>query len=146
MANLIPEEPRNFSDPNDFETQVTEYIRLKASIKAMEARSKELHKVLTDKIDEQGQEDSEGNWYLDLENPIDGFTYIEKQRRASRKLNESVAETIITSLGLEDEVYEMVKTLSEEKLMAAYYDGKVTEEQLDSMFPVTIQWALWTKK
>ena len=146
MANLIPEEPRKFSDPNNFETQVTEYIRLKASIKAMETRAKELNKVLMDKIDEQGDEDGDGNWILNLENSIDGFTYLEKQRRASRKLNESVAETILSSLGIEDEVYEMVKTLSEEKLMAAYYDGKVTEEQLDSMFPVTIQWALWTKK
>lgn len=146
MANLIPEEPREFADPNDFNTQVTEYIRLKASIKLMETRAKELNKSLMEKIDEQGDEDADGNWILNLENPIDGFTYLEKQRRASRKLNESVAEDIIASLGIEDEVYEMVKTLSEEKLMAAYYDGKVTEDQLDSMFPVSIQWALWTKK
>lgn len=146
MANAVPEESRDFADPNDFNTQVTEYIRLKASIKLMEARAKELNKTLMEKIDEQGYEDTEGNWHLDLENPIDGFTYLEKMRRASRKLDESVAEDIISSLGLEDEVYEMVKTLSEEKLMAAYYDGKITEQQLDTMFPVTIQWALWTKK
>lgn len=146
MANLIPEEPREFADPNDFNTQVTEYVRLKASIKLMEARAKELNKALMEKIDEQGYEDNDGNWILDLENPIDGFTYLEKQRRATRKLDESVAETIISSIGIEDEVYEMVKTLSEEKLMAAYYDGKVTEAQLDEMFPVSVAWALWTKK
>jgi hypothetical protein len=40
----------------------------------------------------------------------------------------------------------MVKTLNEEKLMAAYYDGKVTEQQLDEMFPVAVSWALWTRK
>lgn len=146
MANLIPEEPRQFADPNDFNTQVAEYVRLKASIKLMEARTKELNKTLTEKITEQGYEDSEGNWILDLENPIDGFTYLEKQRRVSRKIDESVAEDLISSLGIEDEVYEMVKTLSEEKLMAAYYDGKITEAQLDSMFPVAVSWALWTKK
>jgi hypothetical protein len=43
-------------------------------------------------------------------------------------------------------IYEMVKTLSEEKLMAAYYDGKITEQQLDTMFPVAVSWALWTRK
>jgi tetrahydromethanopterin S-methyltransferase subunit A len=146
MANLIPEEPRSFSNPDDFETQVTEYIRLKASMKIMEARSKELNKLITQKIDEAGYEDSEGNWIIDLETPIDGIGRLEKQRRTSRKIDESTAETIISNAGIEEEVYEMVKTLSEEKLMAAYYDGKITEQQLDEMFPVNVSWALWTKK
>lgn len=146
MANLIPEEPRSFSNPDDFETQVTEYIRLKASMKVMEARSKELNKLITQKIDEAGYEDSEGNWIIDLETPIDGIGRLEKQRRSSRKIDEETAETIISNAGIEEEVYEMVKTLSEEKLMAAYYDGKITEQQLDEMFPVSVSWALWTKK
>jgi hypothetical protein len=146
MANLIPEEPRSFSNPDDFETQVTEYIRLKASMKIMEARSKELNKLITQKIDEAGYEDSDGNWIIDLETPIDGIGRLEKQRRSSRKIDESTAETIISNAGIEEEVYEMVKTLSEEKLMAAYYDGKITEQQLDEMFPISVSWALWTKK
>jgi SMC interacting uncharacterized protein involved in chromosome segregation len=146
MANLIPEEPREFADPEDFETQVTEYIRLKASMKIMETRTKELNKLISQKIDEQGYEDSDGNWLIDLETPIDGISRLEKMRKSSRKLDETVAEAIIAAAGIEDEVYEMVKTLNEEKLMAAYYDGKVTEQQLDEMFPVAVSWALWTRK
>ena len=143
---LIPEEGRTFADPDDFETQVREYVRLKASMKVMEARAKELNAKLMEKIELEGQEDSEGNIILDLAFDADGFTKLEKQRRAARKLDEDVAESVIAATGLEEEVYEMVKTLSEEKLMAAYYDGKITEEQLDSMFPVKVTWALWTKK
>ena len=143
---LIPEEGRKFNDPDDFETQVREYVRIKASMKIMEARSKELNAKLTEQIDLNGQEDSEGNIFLDLPFDADGITKLEKQRRASRKLDEDMAESILSSLGIDDEVYEMVKTLSEEKLMAAYYDGKITEDQLDSMFPVKVSWALWTKK
>jgi len=146
MANLIPEEPREFADPEDFKTQVAEYIRLKASMKLMESRTKELNKLISQKIDEQGYEDNDGNWLIDLETPIDGISRLEKMRKSSRKLDEDVAETIIVAAGIEEEVYEMVKTLSEEKLMAAYYDGKITEEQLDTMFPVAISWALWTRK
>jgi SMC interacting uncharacterized protein involved in chromosome segregation len=146
MANLIPEEPREFSNPDDFETQVTEYIRLKASMKIMETRTKELNKLITQKIDQDGYEDSDGNWLIDLESPIDGISRLEKMRKSSRKLDETVAETIIAAAGIEEEVYEMVKTLNEEKLMAAYYDGKVTEQQLDEMFPVAVSWALWTRK
>ncbi len=143
---LIPEEGRTFADPDDFETQVREYVRLKASMKVMETRAKELNAKLMEKIDLEGLEDSEGNIVLDLPFDADGFTKLEKQRRAARKLDETTAEEVIKETGLEDEVYEMVKTLSEEKLMAAYYDGKITEEQLDSMFPVKVTWALWTKK
>jgi hypothetical protein len=146
MANLIPEEPREFANPDDFETQVTEYIRLKASMKIMESRTKELNKLITQKIDQDGYEDAEGNWLIDLESPIDGISRLEKMRKSSRKLDETVAETIIAAAGIEEEVYEMVKTLSEEKLMAAYYDGKITEQQLDEMFPVAVSWALWTRK
>jgi SMC interacting uncharacterized protein involved in chromosome segregation len=146
MANLIPEEPREFANPDDFETQVTEYIRLKASMKIMETRTKELNKLITQKIDQDGYEDSDGNWLIDLESPIDGISRLEKMRKSSRKLDETVAETIIAAAGIEEEVYEMVKTLSEEKLMAAYYDGKITEQQLDEMFPVAVSWALWTRK
>jgi hypothetical protein len=143
---LIPEEGRTFADPDDFETQVREYVRLKATMKAMEARTKELHTKFMEKIELEGQEDSEGNLILDLPFDADGFTKLEKQRRATRKLDETLAETVIAETGLEEEVYEYVKTLSEEKLMAAYYDGKITEEQLDSMFPTKVTWALWTKK
>ena len=143
---LIPEEGRSFNDPDNFETQVREYVRLKASMKIMDARVKELNSKLTEQIELQGEEDSEGNLFLDLPFDADGFTKLEKQRRASRKLDETIAESILADIGIEDEVYDMVKTLSEEKLMAAYYDGKITEEQLDSMFPVKVSWALWTKK
>jgi hypothetical protein len=30
--------------------------------------------------------------------------------------------------------------------MAAYYQDKITEDQLDEMFPVTVTWALRTLK
>jgi hypothetical protein len=143
---LIPEEGRTFADPDDFETQVREYVRLKATMKAMEARTKELHAKFMDKIELEGQEDSEGNIILDLPFDADGFTKLERQRRAARKLDETLAEAIIAETGLEEEVYEYVKTLSEEKLMAAYYEGKISEEQLDNMFPTKVTWALWTKK
>jgi hypothetical protein len=146
MANLIPEEPREFGNPDSFESQVREYVRLKDSIKIMESRSKELHKVFMEKLDLDGQEDSDGNLQLPLSFDADGVVRLEKQRRASRHLDETIAEQLIEELGLGVEVYEFVRTIDEEKLMAAYYDGKITEEQLDSMFPVKVTWALWTRK
>ena len=76
----------------------------------------------------------------------DGIVRIEKQRRTTRKLNELVADEIIDAAELSDEVYEMKRVINEDALMAAYYEGKLTEEQLDTMFPVTVTWALRTLK
>jgi aminoglycoside phosphotransferase family enzyme len=57
-----------------------------------------------------------------------------------------VAEGIIEQTGLVDTVYKMVRVIDEDALMAQYYEGKLTEEQIDEMFPTTIVWALRTPK
>lgn len=141
MANVI-DGPREFADPSDPNSQIREYIKLSQSIDALEERRKELRGALFAILDSEGEEDDKGNILYQLESPIDGVVRLEKQRRASRKLNELVAEPIIEEAGIADDVYEMVRTLNEDALMAAYYEGKVTEEQIDEMFPTSIVWAL----
>jgi len=143
---LIPEEGRQFADPESFEAQVREFVRIKESIKIMDARAKELNKKFMEKIELEGQEDSSGNIQLSLGFSADGVTVLEKQRRASRVLDELKADEIIEQLGLGLEVYEFKRTINEDALMAAYYEDKITEEQLDEMFPTKVTWALWTRK
>lgn len=144
MANVIEEEKR-FSDPDDLKSQIREYARAKATEELMKARTAELREKLFAAINEDGYEDDKGNLQLDLDESIEGITRLEKQRRTTRKLNEPKAEMIIEELGLE-EVYEMKKVLNEDALMAAFYEDKITEEQLDEMFPVNVTWALRTVK
>jgi hypothetical protein len=146
MAQLLPEEPREFLDPESFEAQVREYVRIKATMKALDARTKELHTKLSEKIELEGYEDNEGNHVLDLTFDADGFVRLENQRRVSRKLDEDVATSIIDELGLGADIYETKVVINEDALMAAYYDKQITEEQLDIMFPAKVSWALWTKK
>jgi hypothetical protein len=97
-------------------------------------------------VDLQGDEDSNGNIVLPLDDAIEGVVALEKQRRASRKLDEALAESIIDSKGLGDTLYEIKRVVNEEALMAAYYNEQITEEELDSMFPVTVTWALRTPR
>lgn len=145
MANVIPEEGR-FADPDDITYQISEYAKIKASIDVMDSRAKELRERIFEALDQDGYEDDKGNIQLDLEQPIDGITRLEKQRRTTRKLNEPRAEMIIDSLGIADEVYETKRVLNEDALMAAFYEDKISEEQLDEMFPVNVTWALRTVK
>jgi hypothetical protein len=146
MAKLIEEETPRFLDPDTLEAQVSEYAKLKASMEVLETRSKQLREKLFEHLDLEGFEDEKGNIQLELPSPVDGVLRIEKQRRASRKLDEVTAETLIEEIGLSDEVYEMKRVLNEDALMAAFYEGKITEAQLDEMFPVSVIWALRTVK
>lgn len=146
MVNAIPEEPRFNGDPDNFDTQVREYVRIKESIDSLEKRSKELREKILAVVDVDGFEDDKGNIIYDLDTPIDGVVRLEKQRRATRKLDDQKAEEIIENKGIADKVYKMVRVIDEDALMAAHYEGEITEEEIDEMFPVTVVWALRTPK
>lgn len=146
MVNAIPEEPRFSGNPDDFDTQVREFVRVKDTIDSLEKRSKELREKILAVVDVDGYEDDKGNIIYDLSQPIDGVLRLEKQRRATRKLDDVKAEEIIEAKGLADKVYKMVRVLDEDAIMAAHYEGELTEEEIDEMFPVTVVWALRTPK
>lgn len=142
MANLIPEETPRILNPDSFEAKLREYIKLKSTETVLKARAEELRVTLMEKLDLEGEEDGSGNLLLDFDEPIDGVVRLEKQRRSSRKVDEVAAETIIAQHQLTEELYETKLVLNEDALMAAFYEGKISEAELDEMFPVTTTWAL----
>jgi hypothetical protein len=145
VAKLIEEEGTRFSDPNDLNSQVQEYLKLKASMAILEARQKELRDKLFTAIDEAGEVDDKGNINLDLSAEIDGVVRLEKQCRVTRKIDELKADEVISENGLDD-VYKTVRVIDEDALMAAHYEGRITADDLDAMFPPKVVWALTTKK
>lgn len=145
MANVIPEEGR-FADPDDIKSQIREYVKLKASEDMIKKRTSELREIIFAEIDQDGYEDDKGNHQLDLEEAVDGVYRLEKQRRTKRVLDETKAEELISELGLTEELYEMKPVLNEDALMAAFYEEKITEDQLEEMYPLSVTWALRTVK
>ena len=143
---IINENPREFADPNDLSTQVREYLQVKASVDMLEERQKALRESLFEHIDTAGEFDDKGNVFLELGSAVDGVVRIEKQKRVTRKLDEISAEEILKNNGLEDDVYETVRVVSEDKLMAAFYEGKLTEDELERIYPAKVVWALRTAK
>lgn len=146
MSKRIDEELRPISNPDDVAGQVREYVHIKKNIDALESRSKELRDQLFVRLDNEGYEDDKGNYQFELESEVDGVVRLEKQRRVTRKLNEPKADMILTELGIKDDIFVMTPVLDEDKLMAAFYEGQITEEQLDEMFPASVVWALRTLK
>lgn len=146
MVKIIEEEGTRFENPDSLTAQVREYAKVKSSIEVMEGRSKELREKLFDAIETLGFEDDKGNLQLELESEVEGIVRLEKQRRVSRKIDEGVAEEIISKHGLEDELYKTIRVVDEDALMAAMYQGKLTEEEVDEMFPSKVVWALMPRK
>jgi len=146
MVNIIPEDGKRFSDPNDIQSQIREYIKAKSSADFFEEKCASLRNNIFQYIEENGEEDSNGSISLRLDSPIDGVSGLQKNRRASRKIDELKAEQIIEAAGIADEVYELKRVVNEAALLAAHYEGKITEEELDEMFPVKVVWALRTVK
>ena len=140
------EEEREYYDPEDFDSQVREFLRTKELLAELEKKNKELRDKLMEAVDADGLEDDKGNILYEFDEPVDGCVRLEKQRRTSRKLDEDKAEEIIANKGLENDVYKYVRVVDEDALMASYYEDKVTEEELDEMFPVIVTWALRTPK
>lgn len=146
MAKAADEQGVRFSSPDDLSSQVREYIKLKATMDALDTRQKELREKLFEQIDANGFEDDKGNVILELDSTIEEVIRLEKQRRVTRKLDEAKADELIAEKQLGDEVYEMKRVINEDALMAAHYEGKLSEDEIDTMFPAKVVWALTTKK
>lgn len=146
MARVADEGSMRISNPDDINSQVREYLMVKQSIEVMEKRQGELRERLFEKIDNEGEPDDKGNVFFELEAEVDGVVRLEKQRRVSRKLDELAADEIITEKKLEDELYKTIRVVDEDAVMAAHYEGKLTEDEIEKMFPAKIIWALRTAK
>jgi hypothetical protein len=145
MARVKPEEPRN-ADADDFVANAKQYSFTKQQLEYWEKQQKELKAKLFEKLDETGEPDSSGNIVIELDEDIDGAVAVVKQRRVSRKIDEALAEEIITKHGLEDVLYKTIRVVDEDALMAALYEDVLTEEEVDDMYPQSITWALVLKK
>ena len=145
MARIKEEEPR-VAAIDDLEAQAKQYIFFKKQVEYFESELKLLKEKIFEVVDTKGEVDSNGNVFVELPNEIDGVTMLQKQRRVSRKIDPQMADNLIVSKGLETELYKTIQIIDEDALMAALYEGKLTEEEVDLMYPQKIVWALILNK
>jgi len=145
MARVKEEEPR-VPAVDDLESQAKQYIFFKKQVEYFESELKSLREKLFEDIDANGEVDGSGNLFVELSSEIDGVTMLQKQKRVSRKIDPQMADNLIVSKGLESELYKTIQIIDEDALMAALYEGKLTEEEVDLMYPQKIVWALILNK
>lgn len=123
-----------------------EYSFLKQQIEFLEKQQKEVRERLFTTLDETGETDDKGNIIVELPEEVNGFGAVVKQRRVSRKIDELVADEIITEKGMEEQLYKTIRVVDEDALMAALYNDELTEAEIDLMYPQKIVWALVMNK
>lgn len=146
MAKAI-DEPRDFLGDDSLEGQVKEYAYLKGVVDEAEKRQKTLKEKLFAYIEENGFEDGKGHWWYEFTEPIDGVNSVQKEKRVSRtKIDDLVADNIIEKKNLADRLYKTVRVVDQDALWAALYEGVLTEEEVDAIFPPKVVWALKLSK
>lgn len=123
-----------------------EYSRIKSLMDDLTARQKALKESLLQFLEVEGDEDDKGHQWAYLDQEVDGYLSIQRQRRVSHKLNESIAESLLTERGLVDKCYKLVPVLDEQAIMQAHYEGLLSEEDIDAMFPANVTYAFVPNK
>lgn len=116
---------------------VKQFTALKDQITQLTERQTVIKKRLTETIDEFGVEDEKGHIVLNYNED----QQIMKQRRVSKNLDLAAAEIILNKKGIKDTCIKMIPTLDESAIMAAFYNGHLTEEDIDTMFPSKVSYA-----
>src|ERR1019366_5488684 len=141
MAKVKEVEPR-IAEADSFEADARKYIFTKKQVDFFEKELKGLKESIFAKVELEGELDSSGNLFIQFSSPIEGVVALQQQRRVSRKINELVAEEIITSKGLHDKLYKQVWVVDEDALMAALYSNELSESEIDQIYPEKVTLAL----
>jgi len=120
---------------------IRQYVAIKEQMTLLTARQNELKKALQKAVTELGEVDGRGHQVLEIDDPVSGVKALTNQRRVSKSLDMETAEKILTDKDIIEDCLEFIPTLNEEAIMAAFYKGELTEDDIDAMFPSKVSYA-----
>jgi hypothetical protein len=126
--------------------EVQQYVFLKEEVTAIEARVGTLRKRILAVVQEIGEENEKGSLVLPINDNVSNTANVVKQRRVSKAFDEDKANDLLKEKGLFETVTKTIIVLDQDAVMAAYYDGKLTDEDIETMFPEKVTWALILEK
>ena len=114
-----------------------------------------LKKDLMAYIETTGELEEGGHRRVDLDEPLPFVTYkggkpkpqfvigLRRQARLSTSLNEDRTMALLKELDLVDACTEVVVVLNEDAVLAANYEGKITDDQLAALYDENKQFAFY---
>jgi hypothetical protein len=130
----------------DLVGKVREFLLLKGRIDDLVSAKTEIQKDLVELVDTEGEPDEKGHLWYKLPETVEGVSSLQRQRKVSQGLDELTADKILREKGLYDRCFKQVPVLDEAEVMACLYDGLLTEEEIDEMFPKKVSYAFLTPK
>lgn len=143
MPNIIPPDKKPVSP---ILSKVQQFITIKRQIEDLTKEQTQIKTFLSDLVDKEGEPDDKGHLWYPLEEEVDGYRSLQRQRKVSQSLDPEEASRILNEKGLADRCYSMQPVLNEDQVMSCLYEGKLTEEDIDKMFPKKITWAFIPSK
>lgn len=128
----------------DIKSKVRQYLALKDEADLLTKRTLQIKEELLLEV-EAAEFDERGHKKLVIEDEFNGEVTLTKQRRVSNDLDINVAEDILIAKGIKDKCIKMVPTLDESSIMSAFYEGLLTEADIDAMFPSKVTYAFLVK-
>ena len=126
--------------------KVRNFIHLKNKIDDLTKEQSQVKSYLSDLVDTEGEADDKGHLWYPLPEEIEGYRSLKRERRVSQGLDLDEAERILKDKGLDGRCFRTMPVLDEDAVMACLYEGLLTEEEIDTMFPKKITWAFIPSK
>jgi hypothetical protein len=126
--------------------EVQQYVSLKTEIDQLTDRRDTIKKRLMAHVEANGAPNEKGSLVLDVNDDVTSTKAVIKQRRVSKVFDEKTATGILTNMDLYDKCTKTVVAIDEDAVMSSYYNGELSDEDIDSMFPEKIIWALVLEK
>jgi hypothetical protein len=121
---------------------VKEYVHLRAEEADISKRKRELRDEIITMVEAEGEFNAQGSQYLYVDHST-GASMVERQRRVSRGTpNMEAAKEILAEKGLEDEAFILVPMLDEEVVMRKVFEGVISDDELDRIYPIKETFAL----
>lgn len=131
---------------NPIVSKVRKYVSLRSRIEDLTKEQTVLKTELSNLVDTEGIPDEKGHLWYNLPEEVDGFKSLQRQRKVSQRLDEDTARAVLNQKSLTDRCYKLVPVLNEAEVMACLYEGLLTEEEVDSMFPKSVSYAFIPSK
>ncbi len=134
------------SAATDFVARSTAFLRINDRIKEMETQKKVLRDELMQFIADYGYE-TNGSQALELPEPVNGVVALVRQRKVRKMpIDEQAAERILKDKDIYDRCTVEVRELDGDQIMAAMYEGLLSEDELLEILPLKEEYSLVPKK
>ena len=130
----------DYSDETHDDFVITEFLQAKAALATMKKKTDELQRRAAAVIERMLPE-SDGHQYVRLAESAYGYAGVQRQRRVSRSVDLDTALTILGEAGL-NECIRVVPAIDDDAVYGALLEGKLTDEQVDAMYPEKVTYAI----